>query len=179
MTKLIGILNITPDSFSDGGRYTSIEAAVAAAKEMLSHGADKIDIGAESTRPGATALSHEEEWARLEPVLAKLSDHMDRISIDSYHPETAQKAIEYSVSWINDVSGLTNPEMISLLAKHPHMQTVIMHNLGIPADPKHTMPESPHLMHELVNWFSKQIRTVINQGIDRDQIILDPGIGFG
>jgi len=127
MTKLVGILNITPDSFSDGGKYNSLETALNRLQELLNDGADVIDIGAESTRPTAIAISHDEEWLRLEKILPEIIFAVKKFnqktgkkiqtSIDSYHFETIEKAHECGVDVINDVKGLVDERIVKLIAK--------------------------------------------------------------
>ncbi len=180
MTELVGILNITPDSFSDGGQFTHYDTALKQCKKMLSEGATIIDIGAESTRPDATPLTAKEEWNRLKKILPQLinfSPHAT-ISLDSYHLENIQKALEIGVNWVNFVSSEIDNNFIQLMTKYPKVKIVIMHNLGIPASKTQLLPESCKPTTEVNQWFSQQIN-VLSQYIDKNRIILDPGIGFG
>lgn len=176
------------------------DEAVARAWKMAEEGADVVDIGAESTRPGATPLSPEEEWQRLGPVLEKLMKNKPpvEISIDTRHYETAAKAVELGADWINDVSGLENgkksppacggrvrggcpddnAKMINLIANHS-IKIVIMHNLGIPADKNKIIPADKSALEEVFVWGRNKIRMLEDKGINRDKIIFDPGIGFG
>jgi len=176
---LMGVLNVTPDSFSDGGRYDTTELAAARAVQMVTDGADIIDIGGESTRPGSVPISAKEEQARVLPVLKavrKLSDIP--ISIDTYHSSTAERALDAGTDIVNDISALRNdPEMAGLVADR-RVVTVLMHMQGTPGK----MQENPHYdncVEEIAAFFEERLRFCEKKGIDRSQIILDPGIGFG
>ncbi len=179
-TKLVAIINITPDSFSDGGEHFTPEKAVAAIQQAFSDGADVVDIGAESTRPGATPLTHTEEWARLEPVLKQLNIYPKGgiISVDTRHAETARKALALGVHLINDVSGFQNADMINAV-KSSHSKLVMMHSLSVPADKNIVMPEGVDVVHELISWAKARIAALENVGIAKNRLIFDPGIGFG
>lgn len=179
-TSLVGIINVTPDSFSDGGLHNSPDAALDQARRMVKEGASVIDIGAESTRPGAKTISPEEEWKRLGPVLEKLreSELNAWISVDTRNPETAAKALLAGIDWLNDPSGLANPKMLEE-ARKSAVNVVIMHNLGIPADPNKVMPEKEDIIVSIVSWAAMKIDELTKQGIGMDRIIFDPGIGFG
>lgn len=181
MTKLVGIVNLTPDSFSDGGNYMEAGHALAHIQQLISDGADVIDIGAESTRPGATPLMPSEEWARLEPVLAELerfSGASVEFSVDTRHVPTARKSLDCGVHWINDVSGLQNPDMLRLIAG-TQANIVCMHSLGVPADKQKTLPHDADVMETLFVWIEQRLRQLLEAGIDSSRIIFDPGIGFG
>ncbi|HWB39263.1 MAG TPA: dihydropteroate synthase [Candidatus Saccharimonadales bacterium] len=178
MTQLVGILNITPDSFSDGGQFVDVEKAIGHAEKLIDDGASLVDIGAESTRPKATPLTPEEEWERLEPVLRELLEiYPDQISVDTYHPETARHALALGDVIINDVTGMNNPAMREVVAEH-YARLIISHLHG----------RDPQAAHEGKLIASKQ--QVIDElmasvaklealGLGKQQIILDPGIGFG
>ena len=178
MTALIGILNITPDSFSDGGQWLQPEAALAHMQQMLRDGAQMVDVGAESTRPGAEPLSAEEEWARLEPVLSHPDCDISKVSLDTRHAETARRALELGVAWINDVTGFTDPQMRKAVAGHEGL-LVLMHALSIPADPRKVLLESNDPVAEVMAFFRQQLELLQADGIPPARIILDPGIGFG
>ncbi len=180
MTELVGILNITPDSFSDGGQFTRHDAALKQCKKMLAEGATIIDIGAESTRPDAKPLTAKEEWKRLEKILPQLINSFPQatVSLDSYHLENIQKALKIGVNWVNFVSSEIDNNFIQLMTKYPEAKIVIMHNLGIPASKTHLLPQSCNPTDEVNQWFSQKINALI-QHIDKNRIILDPGIGFG
>ncbi len=181
-TQLAGIVNITPDSFSDGGEAFAPDAALKHASRLLQDGADILDIGAESTRPGATPLSHEEEWARLAPILPAITamarTYPAKISIDTRHPLTASRALEVGADWINDVSGFTNPEMIEAVKKSD-CPLVVMHSLSIPADPHVVLSSTSDIINDIATWFIDTKERLSAQGIDEKRLICDPGIGFG
>lgn len=182
--ELVGILNITPDSFSDGGLFTTSFSALEQAEKLIERGAKVLDIGAESTRPGATPLTWSEEWARLEKILPELIytyKNKVTLSLDTRHPETAEKAVKLGVDWINDVSGGENPQFLSLLSslQQHHTQFVFMHNLSVPADPKIILPKEEDPILHLKSWAKKKIHSFQEKGILPHQLIFDPGIGFG
>jgi dihydropteroate synthase/2-amino-4-hydroxy-6-hydroxymethyldihydropteridine diphosphokinase len=180
----MGIVNITPDSFSDGGELVgpgSVQTRVAA---LFADGAELIDVGAESTRPGATTLTAASEWARLEPVLGPLLDRYrgmplrPRFSVDTYHPENARRAVELGVDIINDVSGLTQPAMIGVAADSG-AEFVAMHNLGVPADRAKVLPVDRDPGDEVERWLAERVVEWQRAGIDLERVVFDPGIGFG
>lgn len=169
---IMGVLNVTPDSFSDGGQYFDIERAVEHAKHLAEDGADILDIGGESSRPGAEVVSEDEECRRILPVLEKLQFLKIPISVDTYKPSVAKKCLERGASIINDISGLADPEMaqLALRAKVP---VVCMHMQGKPK----TMQQEPKykdVISEINTFFAKII-----QQYPALALILDPGIGFG
>jgi len=174
---IMGILNVTPDSFSDGGQFYRADQAYQHALRMVEAGADIIDIGAESTRPGAGAVDLKEEWRRLEGVLHKLRPEISiPISIDTYKSEIARWALDSGADIINDISGLTfDPQMVKV-ASRVNCPVIVMHIKGTPRD----MQLNPHydnLMEELHQFFQQQIEYAEGHGLS--QLILDPGIGFG
>jgi len=173
MTKLVAILNLTPDSFSDGGLHTDPHASI---KRMREEGADIIDIGAESTRPGATPLTPEEEWQRLAPVLKSLPKAP--FSIDTRHAATAQKSLAHGASWINDVSGFSDPAMVAAV-KNTDCKLVVMHSLTVPADKSIVMADDADVVAEILSFAKARIAALETAGIARSRIIFDPGIGFG
>jgi dihydropteroate synthase len=181
MSKLVGILNITPDSFSDGGNTQTVQA-IAHTQKLIADGATIIDIGAESTRPGATPLSHEEEWIRLDGILQEVIElcHANKVftSLDTRHPESAKKAISLGIDWINDVDGFNNPEMISAV-KDSTASIVFMHSLGVPANKNKTLPEDVDPINYITDWANHKIKNLTENGISIDRLIFDPGIGFG
>lgn len=178
MTQLVGILNITPDSFSDGGQFTTLETAIAQAEQLFEDGAALVDIGAESTRPNATPLTADEEWVRLEPVLAELLElYPDRLSVDTYHPETAKRALAMGDVIINDVTGMNNPAMRAVVAEH-YARCIISHLHGRNVQAAHQgklVASKQQVIDELLASVAKLEKL----GFDRRHIILDPGIGFG
>ena len=178
-TCIMGILNVTPDSFSDGGLFFSCDAAVAHGEKLAEAGADIIDIGGESTRPFSEPVSIEEEGRRVLPVIKKLAKRVSiPISIDTTKASIAREAIESGASIINDISAMySDPEMIGVAAKYG-VPVVIMHMKGAPK----TMQVSPHyddLIKEIKGFFEKAIDRAEKSGISRSKIIIDPGIGFG
>ncbi len=183
-TEIVGVLNVTPDSFSDGGMCFDPAQALKQARRLVADGASILDVGAESTRPGARALEPGEEWARLEPVLIALlrerhgSPEPFRVSVDTRHPETAARALLAGVDWINDVSGLQNPAMIRVL-RESDCPIVIMHSLSVPADPSLTLPEDEDPVQEIERWTHDILEALKDAGIFRRRLILDPGLGFG
>ena len=175
----MGILNVTPDSFSDGGRHAGVEAAVAHARQMWLCGADMIDIGGESTRPGSAEVDEAEELSRVLPVIEALrSKHPEmRLSIDTRHASVARAALLAGVDVVNDITGLTNPAMRAVCAEFP-CGVVLMHMQGTPK----TMQIAPHyddVVAEVRDFFEQQVALAEADGIAQDRICLDPGIGFG
>jgi len=178
-TLVMGILNVTPDSFSDGGLYPEPEVAAARAVEMVNDGADIIDIGGESTRPGAADISAEEEIDRIAPVLERLRGRVDvPISVDTTKARVAAAALDLGASIVNDISGAAfDPDMPGLVAQR-HCPVVIMHIKGTPR----TMQQSPKyedLMGEIKDYLSQRIAVLTAAGVDERLIIVDPGFGFG
>jgi len=180
----MGIVNVTPDSFSDGGRFTDWPAVDAHVDALHTAGAELVDVGAESTRPSATPLDASEEWARLEPVLTPLlAKHASarlrpRFSVDTYHPETARRALALGADMINDVSGLTSPEMVALAAQSGK-DFVAMHNVGVPASPGRTIPADEDPVAAVERWLETRLEEWQRAGLDLGRIVFDPGIGFG
>ena len=176
---VMGILNVTPDSFSDGGRFASLEAAVSHAVEMIAQGADLIDIGGESSRPGAEPVSAKEELDRVIPVIQAIRKQTDiPISIDTYKVAVAEEALKAGADIINDISALRMDSHIAGLAAQSGAAVIMMHMLGTPR----TMQQNPHYdncVEEILAFFRERVAYCDNQGIPRDRLILDPGIGFG
>lgn len=162
----MGIVNVTPDSFSDGGEHFSTKDAVNCALRLEKEGADIIDIGAQSTRPGSTVVSEKEEWSRLEEVLSSLSGKISvPVSVDTYYPSVAENAVKTGVSIINDVSGIVSPKMAKIVKKY-HTGWILMHNgAGSPNDIK--------------SFFENSLSECEKLGIDKSQLCFDMGIGFG
>lgn len=177
-TAIMGILNITPDSFSDGGKYVETGAAVEHALEMVHDGADILDIGAQSTRPGHMPVSAEEEWQRLEPVLKELRNSVTiPISIDTYYPEVAAAALDAGADIINDVSGSMENNMPAVAA-HFGAGLIMMH-AGRGADDAGNAENLTQTIAEVHSYFEKAISAAMKAGLSIKQICLDPGIGFG
>ena len=178
---IMGILNVTPDSFSDGGSYKSTKSAVDKAMIMIEQGATIIDIGGESTRPGSERVSPIEQKRRIIDVISQLKIEMPKdkiISVDTTSSEVAEAAIDLGVEMINDVSGGNEDQrMMSLIAKH-NLYYCIMHMQGSPK----TMQDNPkynNVISEIIDFLDFQSKKAIDLGISKDKIILDPGIGFG
>lgn len=168
-TLIMGILNITPDSFSDGGKYLSVEAATAHAKQMIADGADIIDIGAESTRPNSIPISADEEIARLKKILPAILNLGVPISIDTYKPEVASRVLEMGADIINDVHGLEDSRMIDV-AKKFNAPVVAMHSEKC---------SDADIIEDVKKFFRRTIKNCLTRGFDTKNIIFDPGIGFG
>jgi 2-amino-4-hydroxy-6-hydroxymethyldihydropteridine diphosphokinase / dihydropteroate synthase len=183
-TRLVGILNITPDSFSDGDQFLDVTKGLAQAEKMVLEGAMVLDIGAESTRPGAEFVSPEEEWQRLAPILraikgrAKTWPIKPALSVDTRHYKVAEKALDLGIDWINDVSGFVNSKMCELAAKSA-VKCVVMHNLGVPADKSKVLASSPDICVQLLAWAKQRFDELIRIGVDPEQLIFDIGVGFG
>ena len=178
-THVMGILNITPDSFSDGGRHFDRATAVEQGLRMVEDGADIIDIGGESTRPGSDPISLDEELRRTIPVIEELAKRISvPLSIDTYKAEVAQEALDAGASIINDISGLRfDPEMPKVVAKF-NVPVVMMHIKGKPKDMQQN-PVYEALIPEIMDYFRISIRLAKKFGIREDLMVLDPGIGFG
>jgi dihydropteroate synthase len=180
MTYIVAILNITPDSFSGDGILKNVTERV---KKFIEDGADIIDIGAESTRPGATPLSAEEEWQRLAtinlPEIINLAHKNNiKISLDTRHHQVASKVIAMGVDFINDQEGFRSEEMISVV-KQSEALLIMMHSLTIPADRNITIPEDKDIILEITKWAEDRKQKLLNAGIKQERIIFDPGIGLG
>ena len=176
--QIIGIVNITPDSFSDGGKAYSPQDAITHAETLLADGADMLDLGAESTRPNAVPVSAEEEWSRLEPVINHLQGKA-RFSVDTRHHQTAIKALKLGCEMINDVSAASNFSLIEAVAAHENAAYVLMHSLSVPADPCLTMPKDSDVVQEVLAFAQEKISMLEKMGLAKSRIIFDPGIGFG
>lgn len=176
-TLVMGVLNVTPDSFSDGGRFLAFDAAVAHGLQMAADGADLVDVGGESTRPGSDPVPAEEEIARVVPVIRALTAEGVVVSVDTSKPEVAAVAIEAGAAIVNDVTALADPAMVSLLAESG-AGVVLMHMRGTPR----TMQADPHyqdVVAEVGEFLLTRAAAVVERGVGGDTIALDPGIGFG
>ena len=178
-TYIMGILNVTPDSFSDNGLYFDKTKAVKRALQMAEEGADIIDIGGESTRPGSEPLAIEEELRRTIPVIEALSKEIDvPLSIDTYKSGVAKKALDAGAAMVNDISGLRfDPSMPKVVAEYK-VPVVVMHIKGAPKDMQKN-PVYEALMPEIMDSLRESIRFAMESGVPEDKIIIDPGIGFG
>ena len=177
-TRIIGVLNVTPDSFSDGNEFLNPEKAVEHAQKMIDEGADIIDIGGESTRPGAEEISVQTEIQRVIPIIEKLHGKVP-ISIDTYKSEVAEAAIKAGASIVNDISALRfDKSMIKVLKKYKHIPIILMHMQGTPR----TMQKDPFYedtIKDVLFFLKERIDFCITNGISRERILIDPGIGFG
>jgi dihydropteroate synthase len=180
----MGVVNLTPDSFSDGGKHTEWAAVEPLVEAMAEAGVHIVDLGAESTRPGASPVSAQEEWSRLQPVLERLRERWasdplgPRTSIDTRHPEVVEKALRVGVDIVNDVSGLTCDAMICL-ARDSGNEWVAMHHLTIPAERGVILSEDCDPCQEVEAWLERQLERWERAGLDLGRVIFDPGIGFG
>ncbi|MCE5194517.1 MAG: dihydropteroate synthase [Nitrospiraceae bacterium] len=178
-TYIMGILNVTPDSFSDGGSFFDKNTAVKRAVQMVEDGADIIDIGGESTRPGAEPVELEEEIRRTIPVIELIAKKINiPVSIDTYKSEVARRAVDAGASIINDISGLRYDKKMSEIAAKQNIPVVIMHMKGRPKDMQQA-PSYEALIPEIMDYFRQSIDIALKSGIPQDKIIIDPGIGFG
>jgi dihydropteroate synthase len=177
-TLVMGILNVTPDSFSDGGLFVNVESAVEHANKMIEDGADIIDIGGESTRPGAEAIPIDVELDRVIPAIATLSKSANIcISIDTYKSSVAKIALDNGACMVNDISAMSDPDMAETVAK-AGAPIILMHKKGTPKD----MQIAPHydsLIAEITQYLQNKVLMAEKSGISADKIIIDPGIGFG
>lgn len=182
--RLVGVLNVTPDSFSDGGTFLDVEKALVHALNLVNAGAEVIDIGAESTAPNSNRLDQDTEWQRLLPILQALKDAQTdfliapKISVDTRHAETARKALNFGLDWINDVTGLEDPIMRQIMAE-TDKDCVVMHHTSIPASRNHIVPRNQDIVKLIYEWGMRHLDRLEQAGIARDRIIFDPGIGFG
>lgn len=178
-TYIMGILNVTPDSFSDGGQFFSKESALKRVEEMLQEGADIIDVGGESTRPYSEPVSLEEELRRVIPVIEAIKEKLHaKVSIDTYKEKVAQEAIEAGADMINDISGLTFEPNLASIAAEKKVPLILMHIKGKPR----TMQDKPYyenLMSEIASALRNSLKRAAEAGVDNGKIIIDPGIGFG
>ncbi len=172
-TLIMGILNVTPDSFSDGGRSAAPEDALSNARRLVAEGAEILDVGGESTRPGHTPVAAEDEWARIAPVIPALVAEMGvPVSVDTYKAEVARRALEAGASIVNDVWGFTrDPDMAKVVADHD-AAAVVMHN-------RDELDESLDIVSEMLGFFERVLEIADRAGVKREKLVLDPGIGFG
>jgi dihydropteroate synthase len=174
----MGVLNVTPDSFSDGGHFTDVKLAILHARAMVGDGAHIVDVGGESTRPGAEPMEPHEEQRRVLPVIEQLAAEQISVSVDTYHADTARRAIVLGARMINDITALRgDPAMVEVVAE-AGCAVVLMHMLGTPQ----TMQESPRyddVVDDICRFFEERIRFATKMGVREDAIWLDPGFGFG
>ncbi len=174
----MGIVNVTPDSFSDGGRHATTDAAIAHARRLVQEGADILDIGGESTRPGAPAVSVEDECARVLPVIEGLRELDVPISIDTQKPEVMRAALDAGADILNDINGFRTDAALQAAASHPTCGVITMHMQGTPQ----TMQQAPvyaDVVREVKEFLLASATTLERAGVTRERIMLDPGFGFG
>jgi len=178
-TLIMGILNVTPDSFSDGGQFFSLDAALAEAEKMISEGADIIDVGGESTRPGGEPVSFDEEIKRVVPVIEALSRRFETpLSVDTTKSEVARAALDAGAAVVNDVSALRFDFYIADAVARAGAGLVLMHSRGTPAT-MHRLPPVAEIMEEVVSSLRASVRMAERRGVKHESIVIDPGIGFG
>jgi len=179
-TLVMGILNVTPDSFSDGGRFESPEDAIACGLQMVADGADMLDVGGESTRPGAVPVPLKEELRRTLPVIRGLSGQVDvPISIDTTKAVVAREAVAAGAEVINDISAMRLDDQMAKVMAQSGAGLVFMHMRGVPKTMQHGDLHYPSLQGEIIEFFRERLRTAQAAGIPPEQVIIDPGIGFG
>ena len=176
--QVMGIVNVTPDSFSDGGKFAHFDSALRKVELMLENGVDIIDIGGESTRPGAIDVSEKDEIARVIPLLKAIKSRFDTcVSIDTSKATVMSEAINYGADMINDVRALQNEDCLDVIAQS-NVSVCLMHMQGMPR----TMQENPHyknIINDILIFFEQRIRNCEQKGIKKERLILDPGFGFG
>jgi dihydropteroate synthase len=186
-TLVMGVLNVTPDSFSDGGRWMDVDAAVARGLEMVDQGAHALDVGGESTRPGAEEVPAEEELRRVLPVVRRLAAEAPvPISIDTRKAAVAGPCLDVGAGWVNDVSGLTfDPGLAELLARRPDAKLVLMHSRSKPSEERYSTewdergPVYEDVVADTMAWLRRQASAAIERGVRPEQLWIDPGFGFG
>ena len=175
--RVMGIVNVTPDSFSDGGKFNTMEKAIAHALQLVEEGADILDIGGESTRPGATPVPLDEELKRVIPVIEGLRDVGVPLSIDTYKPQVMQAAITAGADIVNDVCALREPQALEIVAAS-QAGVCLMHMQGRPQTMQ-ADPQYDDVVSEVRDFLKDRLNAAVQAGIDRSRIVLDPGFGFG
>jgi len=176
---VMGVLNVTPDSFSDGGRYLDHDVALRHGRQLVVEGADIVDVGGESTRPGAGDVSDEEEIDRVVPVIATLVAETDvLVSVDTRRETVARRALEAGAHIINDVSAFTHDERMADLARATGAGVVLMHMQGTPRTMQ-TQPNYGNVVEEVAAYLESRVEALVCTGVERDRLAIDPGIGFG
>ncbi|HTT35232.1 MAG TPA: dihydropteroate synthase [Thermoplasmata archaeon] len=176
-TRVMGIVNVTPDSFSDGGRYLDPDAAAARARALVAEGAAIVDVGGESTRPGAAPVAPSVEWGRIGPVLERLRDLPVPISVDTRSAEVAERALASGADWVNDVGGLRDPAMRAVVARSG-APVIALHMRGTPATMQ-AETEYADVRAEVYDGLARAAEAAIADGVRPDQLLVDPGLGFG
>lgn len=176
----MGVINVTPDSFSDGGKHSSVELALQNALALYEEGADIIDIGAESTRPNSKPVSLEEEWKRLEPLLCLLAKHHPQIpiSIDSYKDEIIKRSFDYNIAYINNVKGLLKDDTLKKISQK-NIKYIAMHMHKSPKNMQDEPLCSENALDKVTKFYDDTVLKLQDLGFQKDHILLDPGIGFG
>ena len=174
----MGVLNVTPDSFSDGGKFFSLDHALAHAEQMIREGADIIDIGGESTRPGSEFVTEKEELCRVIPVIERLANWSAPISIDTTKPEVARIALQAGAEIVNDISGLRFDRAIAEIAAEAEAGLVVMHSRGTPKDMQQ-LPLMQDALAEVIAGLRESVSVARKSGVEPERIAIDPGIGFG
>ena len=178
-TLIMGILNITPDSFSDGGQFVHLDTALAHAEQMIAEGADIIDVGGESTRPGGEPISIDEEIERVVPVISALTQRTNvPISVDTTKSEVARAALDAGAAIVNDISALRFDFYVADAVARTGAGLVLMHSRGTPAT-MHRLPPVADIMHEVTHSLRASINMAERRGVKHESIVIDPGIGFG
>ena len=178
-TLIMGVLNVTPDSFSEEGRYFEVDSAIAHAKRMVNEGADIIDIGGESSRPGALSISADEELTRVLPVVERLVSEIPvPISIDTYKANVARRALQAGAHIVNDITALSGDSDMASVVSEMHAGLVLMHMKGNPRTMQHS-PAYQNVISDILRFFQERIGEAEKNGIHPDSILVDPGIGFG
>ena len=177
-TLVMGILNVTPNSFADGGKYLAKEDAINQGRRLIAEGADIIDVGGESTKPGVERVSQEDELARVIPVITELVKDGATVSVDTMRAEVAKQAIASGATYVNDVSGgLADEKMAELIAAHPKIQYIVMHWRGHSKDMQ-SQAVYKDVVKEVKDELDDRVSALLKAGVNPEQIILDPGIGF-
>ncbi len=176
---VMGIVNATPDSFSDGGRYVAADAAIAHGLALVAEGAHILDIGGESTRPGAHTVADDEEIARVVPVLEGLRDAGVPLSVDTRKPAVMRAALAAGADMLNDVGGFRDPQAAAAAAGHPSCALVVMHMRGEPRTMQLEPPTYGDVVAEVRDWLAERCTQLQAAGIASDRLVLDPGLGFG
>src|SRR6201988_3729085 len=178
-TLIMGILNVTPDSFSDGGQFVTVESALAHAERMIAEGADIIDVGGEATRPGGEPISVEDEIERVVPVIEALAQRTNTpISVDTTKSEVARAALDAGAAIVNDISALRFDFYVADAVARAGAGLVLMHSRGTPAT-MHRLPPVANIMHEVTHSLRASINMAERRGVKPESIVIDPGIGFG
>jgi len=177
MTKILGIVNVTRDSFSDGGRYFKPDAAIAHARRLIADGADVIDLGAESTHPDSEDVSAEEEIERLTPVIRALKDAGVAVSVDTYKPEVIRRVLELGADYINDITALRESEAVAAV-RDADAKLILMHSRSSAARAERAAADPATIVDEIIAFFERRIAELAAAGVRRERLILDPGMGF-